>query len=242
MRIGSFDVGVLNLAVLIADVHDGRVSRVVHLERIDTTEACTREACPLGHTRTATDRLSHVIKDRQALLDTCTTILIERQPLTGLTDVEQLLFAYFRDRAVLVSPNAMHKFFNIGQYTYEGRKWRTVGIADAFLSAPEHAHALALFENLGERRHDVADALCLLIYHLASTDEKRAQPKDTVKREERSKKSKTSSPAMLHKDMDEEEAKAAFTQSISRFVYTPSQKLFASRKATTRESTSESTT
>lgn len=235
MRVGSIDVGILNLAILVADVHDGRVQRIISLERIDTTQPCTAADCALGHTKTATDRLSHVVKERQTLLETCTTILIERQPLTGLTDVEQLLFAYFRDRAVLVSPNAMHKFFNIGKYTYEGRKWRTELIADSVLSAPEHADAYIAYQNLGDRRHDVADALCLLLFHLAPKH--KAEPKHATPREtgERSKKSKHT---QHDDDSVEDDAKVVFAASMSRFMYQPSQKLFGSRPVTLGKRTS----
>jgi hypothetical protein len=42
-------------------------------------------------------------------------ILIERQPPMGLTAVEQLIFSRWRDKAILVHPRSMHKYFNIGR-------------------------------------------------------------------------------------------------------------------------------
>ena len=107
------------------------------------------------------------------MFDACTHVLIERQPLVGHTDVEQILFFMFRHKAVLVSPNAMHNYFKISKYSYETRKYKTVMLAAHFLSVdhfPEY-HCL-------ERKHDIADALCLLLFwiHTQREASKRVRP------------------------------------------------------------------
>jgi len=85
-------------------------------------------------------------------------VRIERQPLTGLTDVEQLLFGHFRSKARLVSPNSMHRHFHIGHYVYEQRKTQTTRIAEPYL-----CHLPAWQR---ERVHDLADALCIVLFSL----------------------------------------------------------------------------
>ena len=165
MLVASIDVGIVNLAVAFVEVDDTtfQLGRIVRVENVDSTVwphvVVSREACMLGHTKTATDRIMHFIQERAQLFDACAHVLIERQPIKGHTDVEQLLFMLYRDRAELVSPNSMHKLLGINHLTYEWRKVKTVEFADAMLD-PE------LFKEYHsmERRHDIADALCLLIY------------------------------------------------------------------------------
>jgi hypothetical protein len=164
MLVASFDVGIINLALVVAhvDVTRNRVEQVVHVELIDTTcmghTRVAADTCSLGHTKTVTDRLMHVVQERPELLR-CDVVLIERQPIQGHTDVQEILFLLFRDRAVLVSPNAMHKHFNIQSAPYAWRKVYTVQIATPFLAqCPPFTVA--------ERQHDMADALCILLYWL----------------------------------------------------------------------------
>jgi hypothetical protein len=40
-------------------------------------------------------------------------ILIERQPLNGFVAVEQIIFGCWREKSILISPNSVHKFFNM---------------------------------------------------------------------------------------------------------------------------------
>lgn len=180
MLVASIDVGIINLGVAFVILHDTtyRLERIVQVEHVDTTifrhDAVPLSACTLGHTKTATDRVMHFIQERAALFDDCAVILIERQPIQGHTDVEQVLFMHFRNRAELVSPNSMHKLLQIGHLTYEWRKVKTVEFADTMLDPeqfPEY-HRMT-------RRHDVADALCLLIYwaysHHVRTSETEAE-------------------------------------------------------------------
>lgn len=165
MLVASIDVGIVNLAVAFVEVDSDtyQLTRIVRVENVDSTKfehgTVCYDACTLGHTKTATDRIMHFIQERAALFDTCARILIERQPIQGHTDVEQLLYMVFRDKAELVSPNSMHKLLNIGHLTYEWRKVKTVEFADTMLD-PITFHEYHSME----RRHDIADALCLLIY------------------------------------------------------------------------------
>ena len=208
MLVASFDVGIINLALVVAHVNieTNQVQRVVHAELIDTT--CMRhtrveaDKCTLGHTKTATDRLMHVVQERPQLLG-CDVVLIERQPIQGHTDVQELLFFLFRDKAVLVSPNSMHKHFNIQNAPYEWRKVYTVQIATPFLSGhPAFTGA--------ERQHDMADALCILLYWLHAEHSK--PPVRAPREKERD--------VVVDTDECEHAATvAAFAQSMRKYAY-----------------------
>ena len=165
MLVASIDVGIVNLAVAFVELDDAtfQLVRIESVENVDTTRmvhhAVLFSACTLGHTKTATDRVMHFIQERQALFARCDKVLIERQPLQGHTDVEQVLFLAFRDKAELVSPNSMHKLLQINHLTYEWRKVKTVEFADSMLDPAQFPEYHRM-----ERRHDIADALCLLIF------------------------------------------------------------------------------
>lgn len=182
MIVASIDVGIVNLAVVFAEVHDVtfNISRIVRVENVNSTimehNVVARENCVLGHAKTAADRVTHFVQERQSLFDSCGVILIERQPIMGHTDVEQVLFLLFRTRAELVSPNAMHSFFNISGYTYEGRKQKTTIIADHYLSSADFPEYYVL-----ERRHDIADAICLLFFWIHVQKRKHETTKATAK-------------------------------------------------------------
>ena len=164
MLIASIDVGITHLALVFARVaHVGAPVALEQLECVDSTVfehvSVPAHRCTLGHTNTTADRIAHVVQERRHLFDECTHVLIERQPLQGHTHVEQVLYLMLRDKAHLVSPNAMHKFFNIAHFTYEGRKQQVVRIVDSMLPLQHFPMYHAL-----DRKHDVADAVCLLMY------------------------------------------------------------------------------
>lgn len=165
MLVASIDVGIVNLGVAFVYVDDAtsKLQRILHVENVNTTlithQRVPQAECTLGHTKTATDRVMHFIQERADMFAQCAVVLIERQPIQGHTDVEQVLFMHFRDRAELVSPNSMHKLLQIGHLTYEWRKFKTVEFADTMLDPAQFPEYHQM-----ERKHDVADALCLLIY------------------------------------------------------------------------------
>lgn len=205
MLVASIDVGIVNLAVVFVVLDDVtfHIQRILRVENVNSVAmehtAVSRENCALGHSKTAADRVTHFVQERQALFDSCGVILIERQPIMGHTDVEQLLFLLFRTRAELVSPNAMHSFFNISAYTYDGRKQKTTMIADHYLHPDEFPEYYAL-----ERRHDIADAICLLFYWIHVQKRKNAK--------------KALPPAG---NGDDASVSAAFKSNVSRFIFNP---------------------
>lgn len=230
LTIASFDVGIVNLALVVVQVEDWTVTRVVHLDVSDTTKfehnRVHYDDCVLGHTKTTTDRVNHFVQERLHLLQAADKVLIERQPIQGLTDVEQVLFMLFRHKAELVSPNSMHKYFQINHLTYEWRKVKTTEIADAsfqHLNFPRY-HRL-------QRRHDIADAWCLLLYWLQSQAQqelpRKTRPQSVADTSTTPLEGQHESAAITTHDAEETdtlqsrtEALAEFTHSMSRYVYT----------------------
>jgi len=64
----------------------------------------------------------------------------------------------FIDKVILVSPVSMHTHFGMGHLNYEQRKERVESIASRYVTIEE------------ERKHDIADALCMIVYYKFKTD------------------------------------------------------------------------
>ena len=159
MIIISIDVGYHNMAMVkIKTDDDFRLTvhdvHVINITKIYHKKVCRRD-CKLPHTSEVADLMAHFIQEYGEILDEADMVLIERQPPTGLTQIETLLLYLYRSKTHLVSPNSMHCHFNIGRYEYEKRKEHTIKIAESYLDG---------FENLG-RVHDASDAVCLAIFH-----------------------------------------------------------------------------
>ena len=167
MKIASIDVGIKNLALTVtlcnAD-HTGALfaDTVVFCQKIDVVQLvqqCERKNCSLQHTNMLADRMAHFTQQFGNVIRECQVLLIEQQPITGLTGVEQLIAHAFRDRAKLISPRAMHKHFGVQHLDYEDRKRGAEAIACELLRDCEYYQGL-------ERKHDVADAMCMTLFYL----------------------------------------------------------------------------
>lgn len=133
---------------------------ILFIDKVDITQYVG--ACG---TREVADLVKEFVKSYKDIFDTSEFVYIERQPPGGLTNVEALLVYLFREKISIISPNSMHKFFQIGHLAYEYRKQCTEEIARPYL---EH---LPLWKRL-TRRHDIADALCLVLSKLPEPPKK----------------------------------------------------------------------
>ena len=155
MNIASIDVGIVHLGLVISDVSwDNIEVKEVHL--VDLTKHCRVFNCPLKHTNHLVDRVDHFVQTYRDVLDKADKVLIEKQPIQGLISVEQLIFERLRDKIVFVHPVSMHKYFGIRHLDYEGRKEYLVNKMAPHLEG-------TIFDDL-ERKHDVADAMAMIIY------------------------------------------------------------------------------
>ena len=160
------------MALAILQVQDGEITDICTLENTDITVfPCMavhndtkqkRDPCPLHHSKTMADWIAHYIKHFRSQLDSSDVILIERQPPGGFKCAEQLIFAEFRDKAVLVAPNSLHKHYHTAAMCYTTRKMAMVKIA---------RHRFRQFKQVIDwdplcRLHDMADALLIASYHI----------------------------------------------------------------------------
>lgn len=160
MIIISIDVGYHNMALVRMEADDDYNLKVTDANVVDLVHLPHRRVsrceCGLNHTSEVADLMAHFFQEYGHLLDEADIILVERQPPTGLTQIETLILYLYRSKTHLVSPNAMHAHFGISHYDYDRRKERTLSISEDYLCD---------FEDLG-RRHDAADAVCLALFYV----------------------------------------------------------------------------
>lgn len=163
MKIVAIDVGILHLGLVCAEV-TWENTNVEDVHLVDLTKRCRNPQCNLGHTNHMVDRVDHFIYNYKQVLDKADKILIEKQPIQGLLSVEQLLFDRLRARVIFIHPLTMHKHFSIGKLSYDERKDFLVEETRPFLEG-------TIFDQV-ERKHDLADAMAMIIYWRKSSGPK----------------------------------------------------------------------
>lgn len=165
----SIDIGVLHLGMSVGLVSESfELLEIAWVDMVDITKythqrKLNSKTCDLYHSRSVADWMTHLFAECEDLFESVDFILIERQPPMGLVAVEQIIYYQWRDKCHLVSPNSMHKYFNIGKLDYEKRKDMTMKIATEFYCW--HERAIANY-NLYSRKHDISDSICLMLYWL----------------------------------------------------------------------------
>jgi hypothetical protein len=149
MKILAIDIGYHNMGLVMAECGNGPQIKVDYIKKVSL------EDYKYIKTNDMVDLIPLFVEDHKEIFDRADTILIERQPPGGFTNIEILLNYMFRDKVVLVSPVSMHTHFGMRHLDYDQRKERTVTIANKYLE-----------EDIPyERKHDIADALCMILYH-----------------------------------------------------------------------------
>jgi len=181
MKILSIDIGITNLGYVYADLdikapetgskyknlllnsfyeQSNCNIKVLECDRVDITNVHHRRVrycdCKLLHERCIPDYLDHFIQEHP-VFEECDVLLLERQPPFGITNVQDLLFTRFREKVKILNPNSFHVFFKFSK-DYEMRKIESTKIANNFLNT--------FFNyNVNERKHDISDALIMIIYY-----------------------------------------------------------------------------
>ena len=170
----SLDIGIKHLGISVTLLNeDYSIMQIVWIDLVDIqvfshVDGVSREECDLGHTKTFCDWMNHVFQNNIVIFEMADIILIERQPPIGLVGIEQLIFSRWRNKAVLISPNSMHKFFQIGHFDYEQRKCKTEQITHKYLN--EYSNLSDKYCSY-ERRHDIADSLCMTLFWISKKQE-----------------------------------------------------------------------
>lgn len=176
----SIDIGLKNLGISVSLIDKNYdLQEIVWINLINITEFDCKTGCNLYHEKTFADWVSHFFAQEMEFLEWADVILIERQPPTGLTAVEQLIFYEFREKAVLIAPNSVHKYFRIGSYDYEQRKVLSERIGRKYLQK-------GLLEQLYfyHRQHDITDSILFTLFWCHQQKEKLRQ-EEMVKRQEK---------------------------------------------------------
>ena len=148
MKVLAIDIGYHNMGLVVAECGKGPKIKVDYIKKV------TLEDYKYIKTNDMVDLVPLFVEDHRDIFDEADTILIERQPPGGFTNIEILLHYMFRDKVVLVSPVSMHTHFGMRHLDYDQRKDRTVTIANKYIEDIPY-----------ERKHDIADALCMILYH-----------------------------------------------------------------------------
>ncbi len=198
--IASIDIGFDNLSVVNYDTILSEFTDCRKLSIRDNIFECSDSDCTLGHTKTFTDRINHLVKDHSELF-AVDKILIEKQPPGFGQIIEELLFSKFREKTEFQSPVSMHAHFGIGDLDYDLRKESTVKIAHKYIKDfPDYIN--------NERKHDMADATCFLLYFL--------EKQKTIRREYQLQQTiRQNNQDFL------DNGGLAFRKSISKFAYRP---------------------
>ena len=170
MIVVSIDIGYHNLALVKSIVDNNNFEiNILEIFKIDLTKLphkkVSRWDCTLYHSNEVSDLFTHFVQEYGDYLNEADKILIERQPPMGLTNIEALFMFAYRHKIELISPNAMHKHFHINVLDYERRKERTIEISKGFLENFQEYQELS-------RKHDIADAVCMIIFRFAKDKEK----------------------------------------------------------------------
>ena len=168
----SVDVGIKNLAlVLIEYTKEYIFNDIVWFELIDITQHVHLDSesqidCKLFHSKTITDWLLHVMYLHNELFEYAQYIIIERQPPRGHVAIEQLLFFKYREKAILISPVSVHRFFGwSAEVNYEQRKEKSVAILKYKLEKTNRPWLHTELNKL-KRQHDISDAVLQTLYFL----------------------------------------------------------------------------
>jgi len=150
MKILAIDVGYHNIGLCFADCPSSEV-------KVEVIKKVSLEEYKFATDSNELVNLVPAFCEAHAILfDTADVVLIERQPPQGLKAVEVLIHYMYRDKVVLVSPNSLQAHFGMAHLNYEERKVRVEKIA---------SHYIKHLECPWERKHDIADAVCMTVYY-----------------------------------------------------------------------------
>jgi hypothetical protein len=150
MKILGIDIGYHNLALVLAECSKTDID-IIYAKKVSL------EDYKYINSNDIVDLVPLMIEQHKYLFDKADQIVIERQPPGGFTNIECLINYIYRNKSILVSPNAMHAFFGFGHLDYENRKHYTEKIAFPYLEDNEYYMKL-------DRKHDIADAVCMILF------------------------------------------------------------------------------
>ena len=166
-KIVSIDIGIIHMGIVSCwtedrDIDSVELCQLINIKQL--SETCCCKNCKLSHEANVIDWVAHFVQKFKNELDSCDTVLIEKQPPGGIQHVETLLIKEYRSKVISIYPISLHKFMNVGGMDYEDRKKVMERKAQIFLRGHKD------WENTEFRKHDMADALCFIKYYLETAD------------------------------------------------------------------------
>jgi hypothetical protein len=149
MKVLAIDIGYHNMGLVLAESDAGPKIEVEYVKKVSLEDYKYLKSNDM------VDLVPLFVEDHQEVFNAADKILIERQPPGGFTNIEILLHYMFKDKVSLISPVSMHTHFGMRHLDYDQRKERTVSIAEKYINS----------EIPYERKHDIADALCMIVYY-----------------------------------------------------------------------------
>jgi len=159
--ITAIDVGIINLALV---QYCKRTNVFIRRTLVNITEFNCKKNCKLRHKKCMSNYIDHLFIN-YSIYFASATLLVEQQPPMGHVSVEQLIYARVPD-CIIIHPRSVHAYHDIGHYDYEMRKKASERIAGNFLCLTEF-----------ERKHDIADAVCIILYYVNLLNKQLEMPK-----------------------------------------------------------------
>lgn len=162
MRVVSIDVGVRNFAMCVAHCDPEGTLSILGFHKYDLLN----QECP-KRGMVEVDGLLRILDVHKDLFSLADVVLVERQPPGGILSIQAVLYAIFRGKVKLMSPNAMHKHFKMTDMDYEERKTEVDRIVTQDLWPKVSRDAQKAYVK-STRRHDMADAACFAVQFLTT--------------------------------------------------------------------------
>ncbi len=175
MYILSIDIGFEHFGMIGAEVSETyQLENVTFCKLINiknTMLECSHENCELKHTMCISDYMAHLFQEYNDVFEKSHIILIERQPPKGFVAIQELILFKYREKSLLLSPNAIHKHFSMSKIQ-KFRKMFTEKLSKERLQPfPDYTG--------NERKHDMGDAYCQLLYYLNIEHSRKNSPPST---------------------------------------------------------------
>ena len=149
MKVLAIDIGYHNMGLVLAECGNGPQIEIEYVKKVSL------EDYKYIYSNDFVDLIPLFVDEHKDIFDKAERILIERQPPVGFNNIEILLHYMFKDKVKLISPVSMHTHFGMRHLNYDERKERTVSLAEKFTD----------IDIPYERKHDIADAVCMLLYY-----------------------------------------------------------------------------
>lgn len=153
---------------------------------VNLKEACTPSfhkevpfsECRLHHSGHLHDRLSHFFQEWSNVFEKADAILIEKQPFHSAGYPFELIMREksWGSKCIFVPPTKLLSYFGTSKLSYDDRKEANECIARDWLIMKGCSALWAQLTTL-HRRHDCADAILLIIYHLEESNKPNPQKK-----------------------------------------------------------------